>query len=150
MIGLMAACRSAHANGQYCCQCPCHREPQPPLASSGDSTALADRFGSFSCGVSAPFPGSCWAQRFVCALQKWSVFPLVLWKFCSQISLAFKVRFPGVSQCHCQTPSLGSLTQGSESSQEWQNFCVVKLFSSLWVSHLVDIGFGFTVIVPVL
>ena len=31
-------------------------EPQPPLASSGDSTALADRFGSFSYGVSAPFP----------------------------------------------------------------------------------------------
>lgn len=34
----------------------CSRELQPPIASSGDSAALADRFGSLSYGVSAPFP----------------------------------------------------------------------------------------------
>ena len=39
-------------------------------------------------------PGSWCSQGFVCALQK-SV-STVLWKFCNQISLAFKVKFPGV------------------------------------------------------
>ena len=33
----------------------------------------------------------------------------VLWKFCNQISLAFKVKFPGGSQSFCQTPRLGNL-----------------------------------------
>ena len=40
------------------------------------------------------FPGSWCSQDFVCALQK-SV-STVLWKFCNQIPLAFKVKFPGV------------------------------------------------------
>ena len=38
-------------------------------------------------------PGSWGAQGFVCALQE-SVSP-VLWKFCNQIPLASKVKFPG-------------------------------------------------------
>ena len=44
-------------------------------------------------------------QDFVCALQEWSpYFPQ--WKSCSQIPLAFKVRFPGDSQTLCQVPGL--------------------------------------------
>ena len=43
-------------------------------------------------------PGSWHTQDFVCALQE-SVSP-VLWKFCNQIPLTFKVRFPGDSQSH--------------------------------------------------
>ena len=52
-------------------------------------------------------PGSWCAQGFVCVLQE-SVFP-VLCKFCNQIPLAFKVKFPGVSQSLCQIPRLGNL-----------------------------------------
>ena len=47
-------------------------------------------------------PGSWCTQGFVCALQE-SVSP-VLWKFCNQIPLASKVKFPGVSQSLCQIP----------------------------------------------
>ena len=47
-------------------------------------------------------------QGFICALEA-SLFPLVLWKFCNQIPLAFKVRFPGDSQSFCWVPRLGSL-----------------------------------------
>ena len=48
--------------------------------------------------------------------------PPVLWKFCNQIPLAFKVRFPGESQSFCQVSRLGSLTWGSKPSQQWENF----------------------------
>ena len=46
-------------------------------------------------------------QCFVCALQE-SVSP-VLYKFCNQITLAFNVKFPGVSQFLCQIPRVGNL-----------------------------------------
>ena len=61
-------------------------------------------------------------EGFVYALQDWSLFPPVLWKSCNQISLAFKVRFPGGAQSFCWIPSLGSLTWGSEPPQWWENF----------------------------
>ena len=48
--------------------------------------------------------------------------PPVLCKFCNQIPLAFKVRFPGDSQSLCQVSRLGSLTWGSKPSQQWENF----------------------------
>ena len=41
-------------------------------------------------------PGSCSAQGFLCVFQE-SV-SRVLWKFCNQIPLALKVKFPGCSQ----------------------------------------------------
>ena len=56
-------------------------------------------------------------------LQEWSLFPPVLWKSCNQIPLALKVRFPGDSQSLFWTPRLGSLTWGSEPSQQWESFC---------------------------
>ena len=47
-------------------------------------------------------PGSWCAQGFVCALQE-SISP-VLWKFCNQTPLTFKVKFPGGSQSLCRIP----------------------------------------------
>ena len=72
-------------------------------------------------------------QDFVCALQDWSLIPPVLWKSNNQIPLGFKVRFPGDSQSLCQTPRLGSLTWGSEPSQQWKNFFGIIVFQ--FVGH---------------
>ena len=65
-------------------------------------------------------PGSWWAQGFVCALQEF-VSPL-LWKFCNQIPLAFKVKFPRGSQSLCQIPRLGNLLWALEHLQQCENF----------------------------
>ena len=50
--------------------------------------------------------GSWGAQAFVCALQE-SLFSPVLWNFCNQTLLTFKVRFPGDFQSLCWIPQLG-------------------------------------------
>ena len=63
-------------------------------------------------------PGSWCAQDFVCVLQE-CVSP-VLWKFCNQIPLAFKL--PGGSQYLCQIPRLGNLLWALELSQQCKNF----------------------------
>ena len=65
-------------------------------------------------------PGSWCAQGFVCALQE-SVSP-VLWKFCNQILLAFKVKFSGDSQSLCWIPRLGNLLWTLVLSQQCRNF----------------------------
>ena len=69
----------------------------------------------FSCG-------SWCVQDFVCALQDWSLFLLILWKSYNQIPLAFKVKFPGDSQPLFGILRLGSLMWGLEPSQQWENF----------------------------
>ena len=66
------------------------------------------------------FPGSWCAQGFVCVLQE-SVSP-VLWKFCNQIPLGFKVKFPGGSQPLCQIPRLEDLLWALELLQQLENF----------------------------
>lgn len=54
------------------------------------------------------------------------------------------------SSC-CQTPKLGGLMWGSELLLLWENFCGITVFhSSLWVAHLVCMGFDFITIVPLL
>ena len=60
------------------------------------------------------------AQGFSCALQD-SV-SAVLWKFCNQIPLVFKVKFPGGSQCLCQVSKLGNLSWGLEILQQCNSF----------------------------
>ena len=60
------------------------------------------------------------AQGFLCALQE-SVSPL-LWKFCNQIPLAFKIKFPGSSQSLCQIPRLGNLLWALELLEPCENF----------------------------
>ena len=72
-----------------------------------------------------PSPGFYCVPDFVCALQEWTLFSPILWKSCNQIPLAFKVRFSGDSFSCCQTPTLGSLTWGSEPSLQWEKFCVI-------------------------
>ena len=58
-----------------------------------------------------------------------SVYP-VLWQFCNQILLTFKVKFPGDSQSLCWIPRLGSRFWGLELLQQSENFFGI-LFSSL-------------------
>ena len=84
-------------------------------------------------------PGSWWAQGFVCALQE-PVSP-VLWKFCNQIPLASKVKFPGGSQPLCWTPRLGNLVWVLELWQQCRNFFGTS-FSSLWAVCSVALWWG--------
>ena len=81
-----------------------------------------------------------------------SLFPPVLCKCCG--SPAVKSHWPSKSDClripspFASSPGWGSgVTWGSEPSQQWENFLVL-LFSSLWVTCQVGIGFDFTMIVP--
>ena len=70
-----------------------------------------------------PFSWVLACARFCsCPPRVQSLFPPVLWKYCNQIPLAFKVRFPGESQSLCGIPRLGCRMWGSEPSQQWENF----------------------------
>ena len=51
-----------------------------------------------------------------------------LWKFCNQIPLAFKVKFPGGSQFLSRIPRLGNLWCTLELLQQCENFfCIIVL-----------------------
>ena len=64
-----------------------------------------------------------------------SVFP-VLWKFCNQIPLASKVKFPGGSQFLCWILRLGNLLWTLELLQQCQDiFCIIVL---QFVGHLLS------------
>ena len=76
------------------------------------------RSDSVSRGAAAPFSWVLVHTGFVCALQE-AVSP-VLCKFCNQVPLAFKVKFPGGPQPLCQIPTLGNLLWALELSQQWQ------------------------------
>ena len=77
-------------------------------------------------------PGSWRAQGFVCVLQE-CLFPPGLWKFCNQIPLSFKVRFPGDSQFLCWIPRLESLMWGLETSRQCENMFGISLLQ--FVDH---------------
>ena len=81
-----------------------HCQPMPLSETPGHSQASLAQSLVGSLLLS---PSSWFTQGFVCTLQE-SVSP-VLWKFCNQISLGFKVKFPGGSQPLCQIPRLGNL-----------------------------------------
>ena len=107
--------------------------PQQSLstyASSGDSRTLTASLAQFLVGSLLLSPGSWCTQDFVCALQ--GCFSPVLWKFCNEIPLAFKVKFPVGPWSLCRIPGLGNLLWALE-------FCnsaipsLLQLFSSLWV-----------------
>ena len=66
-----------------------------------------ENLGQSDMGSQHLSPGSWCTQGFICTLQE-SVSP-VLCKFCNQIPLASKVKFPGGSQSLCQIPRLGDL-----------------------------------------
>ena len=102
-------------------QCPDpaagHRWPPPPPETPGHSQAsLAQSL----VGTLLLSPGSCCTQGFICVLQE-SVSP-VLWKFCNQILLASKVKFPWGSQSLCQIPRLGNILWALELSPQCKNF----------------------------
>ena len=63
--------------------------------------------------------------------------------------MAFKDRFPGVSQSLCQVLRLGSLT-GVLNLHNSGRTSLVLLFSSLWVTHPAVMGFDFIVVAPLL
>ena len=67
--------------------------------------ALTGKPGSVSCEVTAPFSWVLVRTGFVWALQE-SVSP-VLCKFCNQIPLASKVKFPGSSRSFLPDPQIG-------------------------------------------
>ena len=90
-------------------------------ASTGDPPTLAGSFGSVSCGVIALFLWVLVCTRFcLCPSRLESLFPPVLWKFCNQIPLPFKVSFPEVSQFPCQ-----SLPQARKPDMWFQTFTTV-------------------------
>ena len=78
-------------------------------------------------------PGSQCAQCCVCALLE--CFP-ILWKFCSQIPLSLKVRFPEGSRSFCWISRLGNLLWALELSQQCENFFCIILLQSL--GHLLS------------
>ena len=78
--------------------------PTPPPETPGH---LQASLAQSLVGLLLLSPGSWCTQGLVCALQE-SVSP-VLWKFCNEILLAFKVKLPGGSQSLCQIPRLGNL-----------------------------------------
>ena len=81
-----------------------HCWPMPPLETPRHSQASLTQS---LVGMVLLSPGSWFTQDFVCAFQE-SV-SQVLWKFCNQIPLALKDKFPGSSQSLCQIPRLGNL-----------------------------------------
>ena len=74
-----------------------HGRPLSTRTSAGDSWTLTSKSNSVSCGVTDPFSWVLVHTRFCLCPPRVSVSP-VLWKFCNQIPLTFKVRFPGDSQ----------------------------------------------------
>ena len=93
-----------------CCHTQClwpWRRLLPTHTSAGDYWTLIGKSGSVSCGVTAPFSWVLMHTRFCLCLTK-VCFPH-LCKFCNQIQLASKVKFPGSSQSLCQIPRLGNL-----------------------------------------
>ena len=80
---------------------------QQVTADPGLHQRLLDTLGQSLVGSLLLSPGFRCTQGFVCPLQE-SVSP-VLCKFCIQIPLASKGKFPGGSQSLCQIPRLGNL-----------------------------------------
>ena len=148
MVDLMVNSKRLYAKGTFQCPRSCG-EPLPIHASTGDPPTLAGSFGSVSCVVTAPLLWVLVHARFgLCLPSLESLFLSVLWKAYNQILLALKARFHGDFQSRCWILRLGNLMWGSEPSQQWTS--LVLLVSSLWITHLVGMGFDFIVIVPLL
>ena len=120
MAIMVASFKRACARTDCCIQCPWpHGRPLLSiLASARDSWMLTGKSGSVFCGVTAPFSWVLVRTRF-CLPRVY--FP-VLWHFCNQIPLAFKVKFPGSSQFLCWIPRLGNLLWALEFLQQCGSF----------------------------
>ena len=125
---------------------PSQGEPLVLHASDGDPPTLAGRFGSVSCGVTAPFSWVLVHARFCLWLPiVQSLFLPVLWKSCSQIPLAFKVRLHDDSSPFAGSGSWEAL-HGAQNLHSSVRTYLVLLFSSLWDTHAVGMWFDFIVI----
>ena len=119
---------TSSASADYCCQCPWPQSRQatihPRLPRRPPNTP--GRSSSVACGSTAPLPWLCTGIFY--SLQV-SLLPSVLWKFCIQILMTFKVRFSGDPQSICQISRLGNLIWGLEPSQQCDNFFGVIVLS---------------------
>ena len=93
-----------------CCQCRPHSEALLTHTSTGDLPTLAGLLVQPPMGLLL-FSSESWClQGSVHTLQDKPLFAPgspVLWKSCNQISMAFKVRFPGDSRCFLSDPQAG-------------------------------------------
>ena len=110
MVGLISTSKRVYAKGdlpRLLLPAPHPRGERLQTQSSIGDPPLAGSFSSVSRGVTSAFP---WvlvhARSCLCPPGLELLFPPVLWKFYNQIPLAFKIRFPGVSQPCCQNPRL--------------------------------------------
>ena len=130
-----------------CCQCPCG-ESLPTQASTGDPSARAG--SSVSCGITAPF---LWvlvhAEFCLCPWRLESLFSPVLWKFYNQIPLALRLDSLGIPSPFVRSPGWKAWC-GVQNYQNSVRTPLVLLFSSLWVTHMEDMGFDLIVIVLLL
>ena len=112
---------SASTSQDCCCQCTLPHGR--PLLTCLHNQRLPNthRQVSVSCGITVPFPWVLVHTRFCLCPARVSVSP-VLWKFCNQILLTFKVRFSGDSQSLYWILKLGSLMWGLEPLQQCENF----------------------------
>ena len=115
------------------------------------SQEVTGRFGSVSCGFTGAFLWVLVLTGFyLCPPSLESLLPPVLWKSCNHIPLCLKVRFPGDSQSLCWVPRLESVTWGSESSQQWENFFGTIVLQFVGHEFVAGMAFDFIVIVPLL
>ena len=89
--------------------------------SDRDSQAHTGKSGSVSYEVIDPFSWVLVNTGFCLCPPRVSASP-VLWKFCSQTLLTFKVRFVRDTQSLCQIPRMRSLLWDLELSQQCENF----------------------------
>ena len=154
-VGLRVTSKRIYVRGPFqdcCCLCPnLHGKPLPTQTSTRSPSTWAGRSGSISCGVTVYLsPGSWYAQYFVCAIQGWS---LCILQSCE--SPIIKSHWPSKSDS-LVTRSLFIRSLGWEAWREVQNLhnngrtSLGLLFSGLWATHLVGMGFDFIVTVPFL
>ena len=87
-----------------------------------------------SCGVTVPFSWVLVHTRYFCVCVPQELVSLVLYKFCNQIPLAFKVKFPGDSQSFFWIPKLGNLLWALELLQLYENLFGISVLQ--FVHHL--------------
>ena len=125
----MPAC--LHGSQDCCIQCPWWPTPLPETPGDSQTSLAQSLVGSL-----LHSPGSWCTQGFICALQK-SVSP-ILWKFCNQIPLTFKAKFPGGFSVPLPDLRVGKSVVGPRSFatvQElfWYNYSPVCRSSAQWV-----------------
>ena len=149
MAGLMVTSKRVYAEGNLAVP-PSLWWALQTHASTGDPPTLAGSFDSVSFGVTAPLLWVLVCAKFCLCLPRLEfLFPSVLWR------PIIKSHWPSrLDSLGIPSPSVGSL--GWEAGHGVQNLhnngrtSLLLLFSSLWVTHLVGMGFDFIVIAPLL